>query len=761
MCDLKFKRIFLAAILLAIFPGIAFAWFSIPGYNHSSLTSALFTPSIIDSNEYSDLYNLKDDLVKGSNSEAAHSKGGIVSGEYNGGDVLDWWNKKVLKLYNNFQFSEAYFHIGEIVHLTEDQAVPAHAANIYHAWEITNPLEADKFEYYAWKSLYSNPTDGYISGMYPDEYYQPVQKATRLNLPRWKNSNGVQYWNQAANAPSLDEDATMGDWGYYSGPPDYKDIFVSDLAILYSQTTEAQRAAVGVLKSASKKLPPLIKETTIEGGKSEQGAEWFVAGNNVKLTFKYYENRSAGVEINIFCNDKLIKHEDLAGGEYSIIPDANTYNITFPSPFPPGDPGRAYDVNVKVSIKDGDGNETIACTSFKSYVFYTFEYIQDKLGLGWGQDVMEVYSHTFSRMSGCGGGLEFTETTLGDLKAALHAGSTAPLAQSLWQCEGSYDPETCNQASVGCSGTPGWLGIGSTLFCFPPSESGTAPVAEEITADGITFSCLGIAPEITAPNALNVSLGPETNSATVTWNNDSVTDVNDTEFAIAGYNIYLGPDWDNPIGFVSVAGSTCSFELTNLSPTQKYEVTIRAKDARWNLGYMTDKKQFILAGPMTKADIGDPKYLSYISSSTPITFTVYDIYSHRVSAPTYYSLDNPAPSVWTEVSGPVFIPISGSHVIYFYSFYQGINEQPGHCQVFVDNVAPETSLIAGEVLDTKDKWQDSVKENVFLDEQGKIRLTPDEQYASKTDQNASGSGDWCETITDSLQKLAQSFKPTV
>ena len=727
------------------------AWWSEPEGSGIHSTHYNITNDAVNliSSDYPDVTTKYGDDIKDWTS--GHVDDGRAHDEFdpyqNYGPIALWWDYAQDE-YQKSNFADgdwsAYYYIALMAHLTEDMAVPAHVYNIDHrSWgDNMESMVGDPI-----LGVYSPTIIGIVGATLPISNYTAMQGYTL-------NATSISYWRQ------------YWDYGRYGGSGG-TDIFPD----LWSHAGEAEKyitsrllgAAVdytaGALIVASKKLPPVIKETTIEGGKSEQGAEWFVAGNNVKLTFKYYENRSAGVEINIFCNDKLIKHEDLAGGAYSVIPDANTYNITFPSPFPPGDPGRAYDVNVKVSIKDGDGNEAIAHTSFKSYVFYTFEYIQDKLGLGWGQDVMEVYSHTFSRMSGCGGGLEFTETTLGDLKAALHAGSTAPLAQSLWQCEGSYDPETCNQASVGCSGTPGWLGIGSTLFCFPPSESGTAPVAEEITADGITFSCLGIAPEITAPNALNVSLGPETNSATVTWNNDSVTDVNDTEFAIAGYNIYLGPDWDNPVGFVSAAGSTCSFKLTNLSLTQKYEVAVRAKDARWNLGYMTDKKQFALSGPMTKINIGDPEYLSYITASTPITFAVYDVYSNQIPATTYYSLDNPGS--WTTVSGPVFIPDSGSHDIYFYSFYQGVDEQPGHCQVFVDNVAPETSLIAGEVLDTKDKWQDSVKENVFLDEQGKIRLTPDEQYASKTDQNASGSGDWCETITDSLQKLAQSFKPTV
>lgn len=52
----------------------------------------------------------------------------------NGGYPSDIWDNRVMVNYKTFHFDDAYYALGNIAHLTQDQAVPAHGANIKHGW---------------------------------------------------------------------------------------------------------------------------------------------------------------------------------------------------------------------------------------------------------------------------------------------------------------------------------------------------------------------------------------------------------------------------------------------------------------------------------------------------------------------------------------------------------------------------------------------------------------------------------------------------
>ena len=116
---------------------------------------------------------------------------------YDGGP-FDRWLEKILDRYKNKKFSETYQEIGYLVHLTEDQAVPTHAANISHGY-------FDHFEYSA--TAYT-PTAANLGitqlnvsafGALVDAYQQTLSNA-RNKLPFYTDPKlNVPYWVKGSN----------------------------------------------------------------------------------------------------------------------------------------------------------------------------------------------------------------------------------------------------------------------------------------------------------------------------------------------------------------------------------------------------------------------------------------------------------------------------------------------------------------------------------------------------------------------------------
>ncbi len=250
----------------------------------------------------SDITRAKAILVTASNDETGHLPDQKVN---NGGKPKDLWNGStpeslggVLSNYEHFKFPEAYARLGTICHLTQDQAVPTHAANIRHA---TN----DSFEGYATEGNKLKITVSRDNGeMEPYEYYQDLQDDTRRHLASWVNpATGTPYWLPAGNTP-LGQDATFGPWGRYGAGGDVYSVRMSNESsgggsnsgeqstaspeIRLRQLMMAGAATVGVLKSASKRLPPLVSGLSVTPG-----------GKSAEIKFKVYENRSREISISV------------------------------------------------------------------------------------------------------------------------------------------------------------------------------------------------------------------------------------------------------------------------------------------------------------------------------------------------------------------------------------------------------------------------------------------------------------------------------
>ena len=255
----------------------------------------------IDGGLYPDMAAAADDLKEGANDESGHPDDTM-----NGGDVRALWEGAkpetkggVLQNYQLFKFHQAYERLGTIIHLTQDQSVPTHAANIKHGI-------SDSFE-----GFYDNtvkiPSIRFSEDMAPYAYYQALQDDTRSKLAGWTDpATNLMYWVPAPDAPPLGQDATFGPRGHYGGkrnrdvyavpPPNNTSDGNNDNTwtsahpeVRLQQLTAAGEATVRVMQSASKRLPPIIKDLAATSLTVDEKT-------GALVRFTAFDNRSASLK---------------------------------------------------------------------------------------------------------------------------------------------------------------------------------------------------------------------------------------------------------------------------------------------------------------------------------------------------------------------------------------------------------------------------------------------------------------------------------
>lgn len=281
-------------------------------------------------------------LFGGMGSESGHTS--IVA---NGGAPKAYW-EKALKKYMDFKFADAYRDIGIMCHLTQDQAVPAHAANINHV--VTR---GDNFERVTGKNISmlaqaAGKIDSFsIPEMKPYEYYQALQDDTRGRLAGWTDPRtGFPYWSPSPDAPPLGRDVNIGPWGHYPNGKDTYDKAVSP-EILARQLSMAAVYTRETLKSAAKLLPPVISRPDFLKRASGPGAA-------VGVSFKVYDNRRGKITLTV--------ERPLYGQMEQAVVDMESDGSTIPSgslsvTFGTPSPIEGKDIIV-VTARDADGNIT-------------------------------------------------------------------------------------------------------------------------------------------------------------------------------------------------------------------------------------------------------------------------------------------------------------------------------------------------------------------------------------------------------------------
>lgn len=131
-------RSVLLVLQLTLFVSTASAWQSaLFSTTHKQIADKAISLLPKDS-EGKDLYP---DIVKYANAlrEGSHAEShNTYLEKYSNSDILNggvpfwWWNDALENRYMRWQTEAAYFNVGRTCHLIQDQAVPAHAANIRH-----------------------------------------------------------------------------------------------------------------------------------------------------------------------------------------------------------------------------------------------------------------------------------------------------------------------------------------------------------------------------------------------------------------------------------------------------------------------------------------------------------------------------------------------------------------------------------------------------------------------------------------------------
>jgi hypothetical protein len=334
----KFAVIGFAAFSLT---SSALAWHSVLGSTHEKISKKAY--EFVDKGIYPDLSLASEEIQDGSSSESGHE-----SNHTGGGKMRDWWYGGderatlyggVLPNYAKFAFKGAYFNLGRMVHLTQDQAVPAHAARIPHGW---GGKHLDGMEKYAQYDADFDPVPSVDYSKQPYDYYQELQNNTRDLLPTWVNPKTSEpYWRLAAGAPLRGKDVTLGPTGSYGGgkdsytysvpapAPDPVDAHTvsNDKPEMASLNPEIARERLAIaagytramIEAASKKLPPLVSGLAIS-------ANVLVPGQKMEISFTALENRTKHVSYAVVVERSggrpetvlagVIELNDPARGEY-------------------------------------------------------------------------------------------------------------------------------------------------------------------------------------------------------------------------------------------------------------------------------------------------------------------------------------------------------------------------------------------------------------------------------------------------------------
>ncbi len=339
-------------------------WWSVDffGSAHKAIMTAAL--KFVDGGECPDISRAQGILLPGANDESGH-----LDKTADGGPIKDIWfgntpfsKGGVMSNYEHFKFNEAYARLGTVCHLTQDQAVPTHAANIKHG-------TGDSFEGYASdgnKVKIAASRDA--GGMEPYAYYQDLQDDTRSHLPGWKNpATGKPYWEADAGAPPLGQDATFGPWGHYGGGSDTYSTRIQDNGtegggnnnqqvtaspeIRVRQLAIAGAYTVAVLRSASKRLPPLVENLSV-----------VVEGRTASVRFTALDNRSRSLKYDLVVSRDGVQQGAAQSAEAELktpaSPDLMLSSAVSASLNLASLPAGSYTLEARLT--DGDGNTTPA-----------------------------------------------------------------------------------------------------------------------------------------------------------------------------------------------------------------------------------------------------------------------------------------------------------------------------------------------------------------------------------------------------------------
>ena len=344
----KFAVLFLIFILI---PRISYAWKSaLPSTHHAVTEKAIKNiKESAEGSQYPDITryfdrqiaNWSSGLLDDKNAHGRISEDPNISQnlkdkalDYNGGPFEDW-KTAMIERYQRMEFIQvpgesffgdksAYYYVGLMAHLIEDQCVPAHPANISHGG-----VPGDDMELWFWgkeaTTVFTNQI--IFFGKDPNIYYYDSKESkssiltVQKKLKDWKypmkgvivKNRGVEYWKENASAKYTGQaffPQQEKDWGLYGGEKinpftkavESEDIYTSEEpqagtsepkivieepGIALGQLDMAVSYVAGLLQAISRSLPALVRDLHVDNP---------VMGlNGLKVSFRAMENRTQKV----------------------------------------------------------------------------------------------------------------------------------------------------------------------------------------------------------------------------------------------------------------------------------------------------------------------------------------------------------------------------------------------------------------------------------------------------------------------------------
>ena len=310
---------------LLYFMGDLTAWDSFGTLTHRQMTTDAI-PSL-SSSDYPDIAMYSANLINYSADETYSHGGNYLA---NGGNPLTLWRDKVLPQYKKGDYADAYDYIGSILHLVQDQGVPAHAFDIQHV------------SYWAWGGLRSgDDLEKYAddAGRYSHETILPKSGDDQIAFYADMISRTMDVVNTNAVSPPTGENWSdywqAGNYGNRRFPYD-RDVnwyVIQHDNFARNRITESINYVAGNMAAASKKLPPLVKDLKISSGCGSVPVINKQTG--VQVSFKILENRMKTVKIFMTLDgEAIISPEYGTGKSYELssgsdLPWESTYTISW------------------------------------------------------------------------------------------------------------------------------------------------------------------------------------------------------------------------------------------------------------------------------------------------------------------------------------------------------------------------------------------------------------------------------------------------
>jgi hypothetical protein len=281
----------------------------------------------------------------------------------NDGPIQQWFDNAIEK-YKSLNFNNdnesTYYYIALMIHLIEDQGVPAHAYKIYHG----NPGNMDNLE----QQGYYNYKPNTVYGLeYVNDPVRQMEFMKNCTLDATADSYWRQYWlgnvinlepytGVYAGLNGTDKFPT----GWSEGSPESN--LVSELE------GKSYSYAAGALMAISRKLPPLIQSLTI-GGSQDNPLVNKTLGTTI--TLKALENRRPDVTIFITVDSldgmPIAADNFTNGGTFTLkpgteLPWEDTLNIKWNGKLADGAYLSDGEHTLYVQVQDEDKNLSEAAT---------------------------------------------------------------------------------------------------------------------------------------------------------------------------------------------------------------------------------------------------------------------------------------------------------------------------------------------------------------------------------------------------------------